>query len=338
MVLHVSRLQLFCLLVAAAAPATAQDEATTLSALMARADAVAVARVVRVDLAQPGTRQATLLVETVLAGNPPATITLAEPEQRGCGRALQALVPGQRLLACLRADAGEWVLCARSGRALPLATTNVVAHVRALAAAVTGSDRLAVLIDALRAEDPRVRDDAALTLAYDPALLAADERQRAAVVTALGMALATQTRGLVSLVTTSARLRAEAALDVLLPCYLDGNAGPCERLLASGMLQIGQEALANRLAARLPSMNSPLARARALSLLYDMDTAAARPPLLLLARSAPERGTRARACAALLRAGMPESELSGAADAELLQLAREVARPKRPHFRAIRPE
>jgi hypothetical protein len=195
-----------------------------------------------------------------------------------------------------------------------------------------------VLLAGLYADDLRVREDAALALPLEPDLLAADPAQRQTIATALDAAVAVEARGMVALVAASVHLRLREAIDVLLPRYLAGEAIAAERLFASALLQIDQEAVAACLMRSVAQLTTPLARARAAYLLYDMDVPAAQGPLLELLRRSGERGIRARACAALLRQGVAEAELAAQADAELLDLARQLARPRPPRLRTIKTE
>ncbi|MEZ5965704.1 MAG: hypothetical protein R3F56_17855 [Planctomycetota bacterium] len=331
-------LSLWVVAMAAARPAASQDEASALASLVGRADVVSLARAVRVGDGTPGQLQVVLRIEETLLGTAPAIVTLSEPEERGCGRALLAVATGQRFVACLRRQGENFALVAAGARALPLATATVVAHVRALATAAAGMPRLTVLIDALDSDDARVCTDAALALPLEPTLPAIGADQRAAVVAALRRALPARSRGLPSLVVACTHLGESAAIEVMLPSYLDGSSGPAERLLATAMLQIDQGALARALGARIDRLASPLERARALTLLDAMDGVVARAPLQALVRAAAERGTRVRACACLLRNGAPESDLAGVVEPAVLDSARQAAKPQRPRFRSIRPE
>src|SRR5690606_32447205 len=170
-------------------------------------------------------------------------------------------------------------------------------------AAAPGAARTAVVVGALGDHDERVREDAAFALPMLPALEQLDPAQRALVLGALQRAVGGGERTAPALVAAAVRLRLVPALDVLLPRYLDGSSGPAERMFADAMARIDAETLAGRVAARLDQLAGPLDRARATTLLCSLEVAAARAPLLQLARDSRERGTRARACAGLLRLG-----------------------------------
>ncbi len=330
-----------CLLFLSVAPAVAQDDQSTLAMLLERADAVAVARAVRVDTSDAAVLRVVLAVEERLRGDLPATVQLSETRGRGCGRALTAVVAGQRFLTCLVRRADGLALVAGGARALPLASGSVLAHARALLAATEASSRLhvlSVLIGALTAPDDRVRTDAALCLPMQANLEQADSAQRAALVAALASALQDNDRAVPNLTAVAVRLHLVAALDLLLPLYLAGDSGVFERLFVDGLVRLDGEALATRIAAIIPALDGPLPRARATTLLLELKTPAALGPLRTLAERALERGTRLRACAGLLRLGIEPRELATIADQELIELAQRAAQPPKPRFRSIRTE
>jgi hypothetical protein len=313
-----------------------QDDRSTLLALLEGASTVAVARAVTVDDRDSAHLRVTFAVEERLHGPDVGPIVLSEPRGRGCGRAFTAVVAGQRFVLCVREDDGALALSAGGARALPRASAAVVQHVRALLAAAPGAGRLAVLLAALSAGDERVRTDAALALSSLPALEQADASQRAVIAAALAAALAEDARTMPSLLLAAARLRLREAIAAVLPRYLAGQHGAAEHLLRDSMLRIGGETVAREIAARLPDLREPLARARATTLLLEIDDDGARAPLLELLRTADERGTKLRACAGLLRLGVDGAALQPHADAELLELAQRAAAPSRPRFRSIR--
>ncbi len=327
-----------CLLFLCAAKAVAQDDQSTLAALLDRADAVAVARAVRIDTSDAAVLRVVLAVEERLRGDLPTTVQLSETRGRGCGRALTAVVVGQRFLTCLVRQADGLALVAGGARALPLASGPALAHAHALLAASDVASRLTVLIGALTARDDRVRTDAALDLPTQANLEQADSAQRAALIAALASALQDNDRAVPSLTAVAVRLRLVAALDLLLPLYLAGQSGVFERLFVDGLVRLDGEALATRIAAWIPTLDDPLARARATTLLLELATPAALAPLRTLAEHAGERGTRLRACAGLLRLGVEVHELAAIADQELIELAQRAAQPPKPRFRSIRTE
>lgn len=323
------RIHSIALLLSLASAAVAQDQATTLAWLVDKADAIVVVRSLRVDSPDPEHLRVTFAVDAALRGTPPTTLELREPRGRGCGRALHGVLPGQRFVACLDEHDGQWSLCAGGSRALPIAHTELLDHVRALATADVASRRN-VLFAALLASDTRVREDAALSLAWLGDLTAADSTQRAALLAALRQAPSD------ALFTAAARLQLTPALDVLLPAYLAGDDPQRARLQAELLAQFDASALAARVAAQLTALDAS-AELRAAQLLAQMPHEAAKAPLLALLSRAQGRGVRLQACVALLRLGVEPSELMAASDAELVELATSAA-AARPRFRSIRVE
>lgn len=312
-----------------ASAGVAQDQATTLAQLVDRARAIAVVRSLRVDSPDPEHLRVTFAVETTLRGTPPAHFELLEPRSRGCGRALHGVVPGQRFVACLEQRDDRWSLCAGGSRALPLAHAALVEHVQALAIADAQSRRN-LLFAALSTDDQRVRDDAALSLAWLGDLAAADAAQRGALLDALRRAPND------ALLQAAARLQLAPALDLILPAYLAGSDPQRTRLHAALLLQFDAGALAGRIAAQLDDCDDTM-QLRAVQLLSQVGHDAAKAPLLNLLGRARERGVQLQACVGLLRLGVDRQQLTATSDADLVQLAA-AALESRPRFRSIRVE
>lgn len=317
-----------------ASPVAGQDEASTLAWMLDHADVVSVAGV-RAVRTEPGAMvRVTLRLERQLAGQGPDLVTLEEPDGHGCGRALLGLVPGQRVLACLRRRGDVFVPCAGGGRGLPLATPALVQHAQELLAADPRA-RVQLLVAALSASDARMREDAALALPLMAGLEGADDAARAAVVAALTDAIPTSARTVPSLLVAGTRLRARGIVDVVLPLHLAGDDAPFGDAFLVALTEIDPRGTADRLA-RLP-LPSAEVRLRAIRLLRRLDVEAATPALWAVLRQAAESGVRVQACAALLAAGARAVDLRASVDAEALAAAEQLAAPAPPRLRFVRP-
>ncbi len=317
-----------------AAVAPGQDEASALASMLDRADVVAVVRTLAVRTEPGASIRVTLRLERRLKGDAQDLVTLEEPDGQTCGRALQGLVPGQRLLACLRQRGEVLVPCAGGGRGLPLATSAVIAHAQALLAAdVRG--RALLLVGALRADDARVAEDAALALALTPGIETAGAETRAEVVAALRDAMTRGARTTPSLLTAAVRLRAEEIVDLILPPHLDGTDGPFGEAFVVALTNL-DPALTVDAITRQPLASAP-ARLRAVQLLRRLPAEPAARGLWSVLRQAAEPGVRVQASAALLRAGVDPRDLRATIGEEALATAQALAAPTLPRLRFVQP-
>lgn len=317
-----------------AAPIAGQDEASALAWMVDHADVVSVAGV-RAVRTEPGAMvRVTLRLERHLAGQGPDLVTLEEPDGQGCGRALLGLVPGQRVLACLRRRGDTFVPCTGGGRGLPLATPALVQHAQDLIAADPRA-RVQLLVAALSASDTRIREDAALALPLMAGLESANDAARAAVVAALTDAISTSARTVPSLLVAGARLGARGVIDVVLPLHLAGDDAPYGDAFVVALTQIDPTGTAERLA-HLPLASGEM-RLRAVRLLRRLDVEAATPALWAVLRQAAEPGVRVQACAALLAAGARPVELRASVDPDALAAAIQLAAPAAPRLRFVQP-
>lgn len=317
-----------------AARVVGQDEASTLAWMLDHADVVSIAGV-RAVRTEPGAMvRVTLRLERHLAGQGPDLVTLEEPDGHGCGRALLGLVPGQRVLACLRRRGDAFVPCAGGGRGLPLATPALVQHAQELLAADPRA-RVQVLLAALSASDARIREDAALALPLLAGLEDGDDAARAAVVAALTDAIPTSARTVPSLLIAGARVGARGIVDVVLPLHLAGDDAPFGDAFVVALTRIDPTGTAERLA-RLPLASGEV-RLRAVRLLRRLEVEAATPALWAVLRQAAEPGVRVQACAALLAAGARPSDLRDTVDPDALAAAMQLAAPAAPRLRFVQP-
>ena len=315
-----------------AGAAAAQEQATTLQALAARADAVALATAVAATDPSPMLHRVTFRVDAVLAGAPGAAIAVAEPAGRCCGRALPAVTPGASYVLFLaRGALGLQPIGADRG-VVP-ADAALVAHVRALLAA--GADaraRAAALALGLLSDSARVRDDAALALATLPGL-PADALLHARLLDALRLRLEQEDTRVPALAEAAARTAPATAAADLLPLYCAAPPAAA-RALRGVLLRLPARDLGAAFAVAAPADEA--GRVRALELLAQTpdptnvallqgQLSAARSPRLQLA-----------ATEALLAHGLDAAALQPRVDRVVLELAQQRAGAG-PPFRAVRP-
>jgi hypothetical protein len=246
-----------------------QDQATTLAAMLMDAADIAQVRV----LACRQGESFTVVFQTVevIAGRPPTTFELSETAGAACGRALTGIAPG-----------GGYVVFLSEGPRLAFATARAVvqlepgllAHLRDLRAAGADTDaRLSVLAAGLVAPSPRVRTDAALTLAVSPGLERADSslrvRLRAALESALNAGDPERIRSLTAVVT---RTQDPTAIDAMLTRLY----GPMPPQLRDAVTATLTRVTPDVLAARVRAVADPETRARATSELLPAAVARAR--------------------------------------------------------------
>lgn len=350
------------LAVSAAAPLTAQQGATSLSALLQRADATVQVRVLSVRTVSSATRTAVLRHERTIDGvGPTGTFSISEPAPRACGRALHGLLPGTSCVAFLRRAAnGEFELVGGGARALVQIQPGLVDHLAQLAAAPTGGDEgLHALVAGLDSASPRVRRDAALALPYQPRLHTLTGSRRARVAQEVQHAIERADVTALPMLDAAARLEVTEVVPSLVAHLLDGTAPELdEKILRTAAridsVRTGAEltqhvaalasttsgSVANSAAAGLDRAPRPHDRAlRAVALLETLSGDVARPALELLTEAGRATPVRARAATAWVRLGLDAQGLRdriGAAqyDAACERCARGSERP--PVFRSIR--
>ena len=202
-------LSLSCTLLCLAAQVSAQTEASTLARLTRQSDAIAQLRVLQ-STTTGGQRQVVFLTRRLYKGQLPATFVLTEPAGQSCGRALRQVATGQSFLGFLRADGEGHRLTVMSSRSLVVLTPGLAAHVRDLLRSGQGNnpgEQVAVLAAALSSPVPRIRRDAALTLALLPRLADASEADRRHILRALPGFVDQQDPAAVGLLRVAVRLR-----------------------------------------------------------------------------------------------------------------------------------
>jgi hypothetical protein len=319
---------------ALAAPAMlpAQEQATTLAALAARAHVVATAFAAADTDPSPDFRRVEFRTIDSLEGAPGATFALLEPAGRCCGHALAAVEPGVPYLLFLERR-GPTLHVLGGDRGLLRATPPLVSHVAALLAAAAPAARSAVLLDAFDSAEPRVRGDAILALAASPALppsAALRERVHAALLAELPRA-GTRLPALLDLVV---RAGGPQTPQDLLRLYLDEGRAPLRALLGQAIVHLPADAVRDAVRAAPPGPDAP---ARIAELLLRMPDARNVPLLDAMLDQRPAPGTALALAEALAAAGVSPARLAGRVPEAVLQLLqRRRAAP--PAFRWVRPE
>lgn len=323
---------LLCLVLAAAAP-RAQEEASTLAALVARADAIASVRILASQEAGGTVRVVRARVLGAWKGEPPALLDLREPAQDGCGRALRGLFPGAGYLLFLERFEGAWRPAQGQARALEPLDAELLAHLKALLQAEGTAARTAVLAAGLGSGHARVRGDAALALAAMPMLDEHDPVLAGAVVAALGPSIDERSAAALPLLRLTQRLRSAPAIDVVLPRVLEGRAGPFAAVALQTLAALPAELVARRTAERMPADGA--GRRRAVEVLAMAPCRATQETLLRLLREVSLPGAE-RAAEVLLQMGVPAELVQAAAPQGVAERARGT-QERPPRFRAIRP-
>jgi hypothetical protein len=306
------------------APATAQDQATTLLALARGADVVLVARVDAATDPTPEWHRLELATVQLLKGTAPQRFAVLEPAGACCGRSLFALGAGDVRLWFLSRRGGAWHPFGGARGVVPAAPA-VVAHVGTLLAANDDGALARDLVAALDAEDPRVADDAAHALAVLPTLrLRGPDRDRLAA--ALRQTIELGTTRAVALADAAARDADDVLVDALLAGYV--NARDAEAAMLRGALRrCGSPSVV----ARLPLVVAGDRQAvRAAELLVELPDDAARAGLEQLLRRS--QHPRLLLCVAetLLANGGRGQELAARVPAPVLALAEQRAQRPRP--------
>ncbi|MCK5942764.1 MAG: hypothetical protein KAI24_12380, partial [Planctomycetes bacterium] len=196
----------------------AQDQATTLAALAARADVVVRATVTGSVHPTADWHQLTLRSDDVWKGAAAATFTLTEPAGRCCGRSLFALGVGDQRVLFLKRT-GPLLHTLGGGRGVLPTTPELVAHVQALLQAGTTNALGQLLVQNLDHGEPRIAHDAAQALATLPNL-ALTATERSAVVSSLQHAVERGSTKTAALADVVARLGDAPMVDAVLPVYM----------------------------------------------------------------------------------------------------------------------
>jgi hypothetical protein len=287
------------------APLRSQDAASTLGSLVQEAHAVVQARFL--GTTHEGQRRAARFATThELAGERIGpSFTLTEPDGRACGRALGGLIPGASYVAFLwRDESGTTRLASSGSRALPLATPDLLTHVRARSA-TPRADWTAKLVAALDVSDPRVRTDAALDLARRPDLERLTLTHRNAILDALAEGLEDEAAPHTALIQAAARSRPEGSAAVLVRQFVDGRTPWLDRSLLDALGRLP----AADVAACLPG--HALRGARSVEIAERLDARPGIQALAGIAVGSVDPVTRMRAATALTQRGYGDGDLLG---------------------------
>jgi hypothetical protein len=317
---------------ALAAALAAQQQATTLADLAARASVIAVATALRFADPSPDTSRIVFRCDEVLRGAAGPEFAVSEPAGRCCGRALPAIAPGDRVLLFLQGS-GPLLLPLGGDRAAMPADAELVAHVRALLQAPDAASTTRLLLQALQSQQPRVRADAELALPARPAF-AAGAADREALLAALADELHRGSTRAPALAAAAVRFGGAPALPPLIDLYLgaaaDDQATALRRVLLAAEPAARTDALLGR------TLGDDVRRLRACELLQMAPDPAALPLLDALLQPGSTPRIALAAAEALLAAGVPAASLAGRAPEPVLALARQ-RRDAPPPLRTLRP-
>lgn len=320
----------FVLLLAAAAPA--QDAASTLWALVHRADAIVVGDVVPGRQAPAGMQAVQVNVIRTLHGSAPSQLTLMEPAGQSCGRALYGLTTSRHLLF-LTLDASGPRLVVSDARAMVADDPTVEQHVASLLTATPQQDP-ALLATALGDPNPRIRRDAALALPRLPRLEQLDAQGRARLASAALTGLAhDDDTDTVDLLQAAARLRLDDVGEAATQALLTDARPELREGLLRALPRFDPATVAGAVSRHLPA--DPAGQHRAVALLARLPAQDARGTLerLLSSRTA---DVIADAGATLLQQGVVDAAwLRSRLPAAIADVAVARAAPTPPRFHSV---
>ena len=315
-----------------AAPAIAQDQATTMLRASRAAAIVVRATVTAVADPSPAWHRLQFRADELLKGRLPATFTMTEPAGQCCGRALFALQVGEVRLLYLR-RVGRTLHAFGGGRGVLPATAPLLAHARALLAADDDAAATRLLAAELHNDEPRIATDAALALAAMPALsLTTTERQ--SVMRALTLAVQRGTTRAAPLADIAARVSDAPTIDALLPLYLGARRDDQARLLGRALERCPPAVVASR----MPIFTGADRRQnlRAVELLTKLPPESAQATMTGMLQRPQHPRIQMELCEGLLCAGVAEASLEPLVPAPVLELAVERTARRR-SFRNVTP-
>ena len=315
-----------------AVEARAQDQATTLAALAARADVVVRAQVLAATDPSPDWHRLTFATLELLRGTLPPQFELLEPAGACCGRSLFALTVGDQRLLFLRRT-GSLLHPLGGARGVLGADAETLAATTALLGAGSDAAQKLLLLAQLGATDPRIADDAAHALAALPTLLL-DRTQRQTVATALANAVEQRSPRAVALVDVAVRCADADLVDAVLPVYLHTPHADQARLLRLGLARCDAALLTERLPRFVP--RDRCTALRCAELLTSLPDATAAASMTAMLRGAPHAEAQLELCIGLLDRGMHPPQLAPHVPPAVLQFALQ-RRASPPRFRNVSP-
>ncbi|MDP6928646.1 MAG: hypothetical protein QF412_02985 [Planctomycetota bacterium] len=314
-----------------ATSALAQDAASTLDRLINKSDTIARVKVIRSSLDTNSLRRVTFLVQMVIKGDPAERIELVERNGRGCGQALNGLIPGIGLLAFL----ADGSLTAGASRSLVRLEPGLEEQVLALTRTSDPTGRIRLLTNGLSSASTRVRRDSALALPLQPRLASAGATDRAKMVAELRDRLDNRSDVAPSMLMAVSRLKLEEALDVIVPRYLNGKDRPMQGMILATIPTLGAAAAVQRVTSHLPSDHN--GQDRAVRLLRRLPTVEARTPLLTILQESTSSSISIKAAHALIESGMGIELLSRHTSENVITTSLEQDEAL-PVFRSIQPQ
>lgn len=295
----------------------AQQQATTLWHLAARADAVVVAEAVGASDPSPEWHRVEFASVETLKGTAGERFSLLEPAGRCCGHALFAVEPGRRYVLFLERR-GPTLHPLAGDRGVETDSVELVAHVRALLSAPDATSEAGELAAGVAAAHPRIAQDAALALAASPAL-PTTARARDTVREALAASALQPNTALPALAAVVARFDPAHAADELVPFYL--AAGTDDAALAIARVLEGTPAADLARALADEPLSEERAFLRAADLMARRPDPATLPVLQSMLAHAKRPRTSLAAAEALLAQGTSPAALQGRVAAPVLELA-----------------
>ena len=311
----------------------AQDQASTMALLCQKADVIVRGTITGSHYPTAQLHQLTIRTDQVLKGNVSAQFVLTEPAGQCCGRSLFALTVGESRILFLK-RIGPILHTTGGGRGVLAATSDLLAHLQSLLAANTTSALGHLLAANLNHAEPRIADDSALALATLPSL-SLTVTERSTVIASLKNSVQRGLTRTAALADITARLSDAAAVDSIMPIYLNAAREDQARLLCNALKRCPAEIVADR----LPMFVGKVRRSnmRAAKLLTNLPSITAHAAMTNLLQRPNHPQVQMQLCEGLLAAGVSAASLQPMVPEVVLKLAVE-RRNQRPKFRNINPQ
>lgn len=326
----ISKTGLLALALAATAPA--QDQASTIARMCAKADVIVQAKVQGSVHPTPNLHQLTLQPTHVLKGAVGTSFSLTEPAGQCCGRALFSLTIGDSRILFLK-RLGPTLHTFGGGRGVLPATADLRSHVQALLAAPSANAVAHLLANSINHAEPRIANDAALALAVHPNL-SLTLTERATLTTSLAQSVQHGLTRTAALADVAARLGDANIVDSVVPVFLAASKPDQAMLLRKALTRCPPQLVADRLPVHVGTARR--ANLRAAQLLAEMPAAAAQGAMANLLQRPNHPQVQMQLCEGLIGAGVAPASLSPMVPAPVLELAIKRLN-RRPTFRNINP-
>ena len=304
--------------------APSQDQATTIWTLAQRADVVVRVAVTASAAPNQAWVQRSFRSTQNLKGAVATTFTLTEPAGRCCGRSLFSLQTGDECLLFLHRLGPSLHTLGGSRGVLP-AHPALTAHVRELLQAPTTNALGHVLARNIDHANKRIAHDSAMTLATLPNLsLTASERS--AVTAALAASVGRGSTKSAALADVAVRLGDAAAVDAVLPIYMNAHRADQAALLRRALKRCPPGLVAERMP--LHAGVTPRSHTRAATLLTELPPEHGHAAMTDLLSRPVRPEIKMKLCEGLLAAGVSRASLSPMVPKVVLDMA--VARRRHP--------